>query len=94
MIYVAFLWVCFLIVCAIMVLAQIAKASQSLRVMRPDEEAKYELHPTVTPQTMEITDANVRDVIDISIEDGVNHPALKKRIGFSDAEFIDIVLNS
>lgn len=50
-------------------------------VLNPSDEAKYELHPTINPQTVEITDKNVRDIIDVSIEDGVDHPALAARKG-------------
>lgn len=49
------------------------------RVMSPAEEAKYELHPTVTPYTTEITAENVKDIINLTIEDGVEHPALALR---------------
>lgn len=51
------------------------------RKLTPAEEAKFELHPTVSPYTMEITDENVRDVINITIEDGLDHPALAARKG-------------
>lgn len=71
-------WVLAIIVCVIKVLAQIA-AAEPLKRMSWDEEAKYELHPTVTPQTVTITDENVRDIINISIEEGLEHPALVAR---------------
>lgn len=40
-------------------------------------DVRFEMHPKA--QTMEITDENVRDVIDMTIEDGFDHPALAAR---------------
>lgn len=48
-------------------------------VMSPAEEARYEIHPTLRPQTLEITSENVLDVINDSIETGIMHPALALR---------------
>jgi len=43
------------------------------------EEARYELHPTLVPGTLAITTANVNDIINDSIETGLEHPALTRR---------------
>lgn len=55
------------------------KAHPEHMQMSPEEESRYELHPTLTPATKEITAENVMDVINDSIESGVEHPALQLR---------------
>lgn len=44
-----------------------------------ETDVRFDMHPTLNPQTVEITDENVRDVIDMTIEDGFDHPALAAR---------------
>ena len=63
-------------------------------MMTPAEEARYELHPTLLPQPLVITSENVRDVINDSIETGIEHPALKLRKGTSDEDFMKFALEA
>jgi len=49
------------------------------KVLSPSEEARFELHPTIGPETTKITTENVNDVVNDSIETGVPHPALVAR---------------
>lgn len=48
-------------------------------VMSLEEQAAAELHPTIKPGDTEITVENVRDVIAITLEDGVDHPLIMAR---------------
>lgn len=44
-----------------------------------NEWARQALHPTLIGQPLTITSYNVRDIIDATIEDGYDHPALARR---------------
>lgn len=62
--------------------------------MSPVEEAKYEMHPTLCGVAA-ITARNVRDIINVTIEDGREHPLLttRKRLAAADAQqVVDDVL--
>jgi len=62
---------------ALAVIAGYEKHEQ--RVMSPEEEARYEIHPTLYPAPVALTAGNVQDVIHDSIETGVEHPLLTAR---------------
>lgn len=64
-----------LILCLLGVLITFVVYSSINKVEEID--VRYEMHPYA--RTMEITDENVRDVIDMTIEEGFDHPALAAR---------------
>jgi hypothetical protein len=43
------------------------------------EDARFEMHPSLVDNLREITDRNVLDIINDTIESGVEHPALTAR---------------
>lgn len=67
------------ILVALIVASNPEKVEAVQRRLSPAEEARYEMHPTLTPDTVEITAENVRDVIADTIESGTLHPALAAR---------------
>lgn len=77
--------VCLLLFVAVLVTVSIEKGKGVVRRMTPAEEVRFEIHPTLYPEPVAITAGNVQDVINDSIETGIEHPLLRARKGGHDA---------
>jgi hypothetical protein len=76
--------VCGLLLVAVAMMIAIDRGKKLVK-MTPAEEARFEIHPTLLPEPAGITADNVQDVINDTIETGVEHPLLRARKEGNDA---------
>jgi hypothetical protein len=55
------------------------RAKRVARLRQSFEEARYDMHPSLVDSPLEITEDNVLDIINDTIETGIEHPALSNR---------------